>query len=196
MAAPERMPLANPTIRTIGKFATRGLHQDAHIYESRDMVKWETDFIGTAITDWPGLIGTGGAGTAAALTATGLGGSIDMVTGAVDNQASLIYLAGGCFVGNNDAVVTARFKISSVATGNAMLGFCDNIAAGVLTSSGVGPFVSPLASPPTLVSTTADAVALTYDLSSALASKAAWNLAYSRGSTAVTVAGTTLATTV
>ncbi len=184
MAVPERMPLANPTARTIAKFATRGLHQDAHIYESRDMVKWETDFVGNAIGDWPSLVITGGQGTAAALTATGLGGSADLVTSGNDNYASVIYLGGGNFVGNNDPVITCRIKASSLATGNVQFGFCDNIAAGVLTTNGVGPFVSPLADPPTLVSTTADAIALTYDLSSGLTTPARWRLAYSRATVA------------
>jgi hypothetical protein len=195
MATPERMPLANPTLRNLAKVRARGAEYDFLALQTRDYVKYHNDFIGGAITLWPEIVGTGGGGTAAATALLAGNGALTLATSAGDNAASLIYLAEANWIGDKNPVMTVGFLISSVASGNMQVGFCDNIAAGVLTTTGVGPFVSPLASPPTLVSTTANAIALTYDLSSALAYKANWSLAYSRASTAALVAGTAAATT-
>lgn len=196
MAVPERLPIANRSRKVLSQVMTRGVLFDMLAYSStRDIAKFSDDFMGGTLN--ANIIGTGGAGTAAALVATGESGAVQLVTGAVDNQCSLIYHAGGNWVGNQNPVITARIKVSSIATGNVQFGFCDNIAAGVLTSSGVGPFVSPLANTPTLVSTTADAVALTYDLSGTVTgSKTAWRLAYSRASTAAQVLGSSTAATI
>lgn len=195
---PERLPIANRSRRLLNTVTSRGVLQDMLAYSStRDIAKYSTDFMGGTLD---ANIITAGSGTGAALVATGESGAIQMVTGGVDNQCSTIYHAGGNWVGNQNPVVTCRIKVSSLATGNVQFGFCDNIAATVLTTTALGPFVSPLASPPTLVSTTADAVALTYDLSSALGTPSAWRLAYSRASTAalatasVSAAGLVVAT--
>lgn len=195
MATPERLPIANRSRKVLSQVMTRGVEFDLAAWAlTRDIAKYSTDFMGGTID--ANIITTGGAGTGAALVTTGESGAIQMVTGASDNQCSVIYLAGGNFVGNQNPVVSCRIKSSAISSGNVQFGFSDSIAAGVLTTNGVGPFVSPLTDPPTLTSPVADAVALTYDLSSLLTTPARWRLAYSRASTAAVVTGSVSAATI
>src|SRR5258708_19052307 len=46
MATPERLPIANHTRRSLGKIATRGVLYDMLNYQTEDMVRFGTDFIG------------------------------------------------------------------------------------------------------------------------------------------------------
>jgi hypothetical protein len=177
----ERLPVALRTRQQVRKIASRGIDFDFMNYQTVDIVKYETDFLGDTID---GLLAAGGAGTAAALVSGRIHGSADLVTGAVDNQCSILYLPFGNVQGNQNPVLQARIYVDSIATGDVMVGFVDSVAAGVLAATGVGPFVSPLASPPTLTAGVADAVALMYDLSSALANPSFWRLCYSQASTA------------
>ncbi len=184
MASTERLPIANRSLKTLKTTATRGVLLDLLTHSStHSIAKFEEDFFGATLN---AQLVAAGSGTAAAASTTGESGSFDLVTGAVDNQTSGFYLAGGNFKGDQDAVVSCRIKLSAITGVNVEFGFCDNIAATVLTTTMLGPFVSPLASPPTLVSTTADAIAFVLDTTSTVSptTTATWRTAWSRATVA------------
>lgn len=183
----ERFPISQRTRATVRKFRLRSHEFDFFNYATVDTVKYETDFLGDTID---ATLATGGAGTAAALQSGDAGGTVDLVTGGVDNQCSILYLPDLNFTADMNPVLAVRLYVSSIASGNVQIGWSSSAAAGVLGATGIGTIVSPLAATPTL-NTATDTVVATYDLSSALTNPSYWRMAGARNSTAWLVTPTT-----
>lgn len=125
---------------------------------------------------------TGGAGTAAALLSAGIS-QADLVTGATDNRASIIYLPNLAMTPAKSPLLVARIKPSTLAAIKVELGFSDSAHADVLGASGTG-LVNSLAATPTLNSSGGSDVAVAiFDTDSALANNTNWRLVTAKAGT-------------
>lgn len=186
-----RLPLTLPFRSALRKVYTRGTKYDYLNLMSLDTIKYEEDFLGT-LAAVPTQFSTGGAGTAAAASALALGGALQLVTTAANLTGSALWMGQSNYTADQNPLLAVRVKLSAITAVKVEIGFSDNINANTLAASGVGLFISPLVSPPTMVVLSAGqtdtAVAAILDTTSVVAptTTANWRLATAKGATPTT----------
>ena len=185
MAVP-RIPLTLPFRTTLRRVYTRGIKYDLWNTAMLDTVLYEQDFLGNQASI-PGEFTAGGAGTPAAVSALALGGALQLVTTGVNLTGSSMWMGQSNYTADQNPVLTVRVKLSAITAVKVEIGFADNINANTLAASGVGLFISPLVSPPTMVALSAGqtdtAIAAILDTTSAVAptTSANWRLVSAKG---------------
>lgn len=122
-------PIVLPNRATLGRMRAKGNLFDYLNYFSPQTFRHEDHFLGdiAIATREPGYTtqNNGTASAVPALTASGAGGTVEMVTGTDDNGYSGLYTGAPNWIGDTNPRMSVRLKLAAITSAKVEVGFTD-----------------------------------------------------------------------